>query len=126
VNINAKSLLFFSALMGLLVLVLAVISLYSFREFSLYTAERHARSVAETIQVGLTESMVNETDAKPFNAKPFIERLAGVSGVNNVRILRGSAVVKQFGPGLTQGHQADKIERLFSQTVLVAHVVSHL
>ena len=109
-NINAKSLLFFSALMGLLVLVLAVISLYSFREFSLYTAERHARSVAETIQVGLTESMVNETDAKPFNAKPFIERLAGVSGVNNVRILRGSAVVKQFGPGLTQGHQADKIE----------------
>lgn len=106
-TLNTKTLLFFSALMGLLVLVLAAISLYSFRQFSLYTAEHHARSVAETIKVGLTESMVNGTIAK---RPQFLDRLSGVPGVQNVRLIRGSAVVKQFGPGLTQERPADGIE----------------
>lgn len=106
-TLNTKTLLFFSALMGLLVLVLAAISLYSFRQFSLYTAEHHARSVAETIKVGLTESMVNGTIAK---RPQFLDRLAGVPGVQNVRIIRAPTVVKQFGPGLAQDHQADGIE----------------
>ncbi len=100
-TLNTKTLLFFTALMGLLILVLAAISLYSFRQFSLYTAERHARSVAETIKVGLTESMVNGTIAK---RPQFLDRLAGVPGVQNVRILRGPAVVRQFGAGLAQEH----------------------
>ena len=106
-TLNTKSLLFFSALMGILVLVLAAISLYSFRQFSLYTAERHARSVAETIKVGLTESMVNGTIAK---RPQFLNRLAGVPGVQNVRIMRGPAVVSQFGAGFAQELQADGIE----------------
>jgi len=106
-TLNTKTLLFFSTLMGLLVLVLAAISLYSFRQFSLYTAEHHARSVAETIKVGLTESMVNGTIAK---RPQFLDRLSGVPGVQNVRLIRGPAVVKQFGPGLTQERQADGIE----------------
>ena len=106
-SLNTKTLLFFSTLMGLLVLVLAAISLYSFRQFSLYTAEHHARSVAETIKVGLTESMVNGTIAK---RPQFLDRLAGVPGVQNVRIIRGPAVVKQFGLGLSQDHRADGIE----------------
>lgn len=106
-TLNTKTLLFFSTLMGLLVLVLATISLYSFRQFSLYTAEHHARSVAETIKVGLTESMVNGTIGKRLQ---FLDRLAGVPGVQNVRVMRGPAVVKQFGPGLAQDHQSDGIE----------------
>ncbi len=98
-TLNTKTLLFFSVLMGLLILVLAAISLYSFRQFSLYTAEHHARSVAETIKVGLTESMVNGTIGK---RPQFLDRLTGVPGVQNVRVMRGPAVVKQFGPGLSR------------------------
>jgi len=106
-TLNTKTLLFFSTLMGLLILLLAAISLYSFRQFSLYTSEHHARSVAETIKVGLTESMVNGTIGK---RPQFLDRLAGVPGVQNVRIIRGPAVIKQFGPGLALDHQADGIE----------------
>ncbi len=98
-TINAKILVFFSTLMVFLVLVLVAISLYSFQNFSLYTAERHARSVAEAVKVGLTESMVNGT----INKRPeFLQRLGNVPGVQNIRIIRGPAVDNQFGPGLPQ------------------------
>ena len=106
-TLNAKMLIFFSSLMAVLVLVLAAISLYSFREFSLYTAERHARSVAETVKVGLTESMVNGTISKRTE---FLGRLGNVPGVEGVRVVRGPAVIKQFGSGLPQEHPKDKVE----------------
>lgn len=106
-NLNAKMLIFFSTLMGVLVLVLVMISLYTFREFSLYTAERHARSVAETVKVGLTESMVNGT----INKRPeFLDRLGSVPGIEDVRVVRGPAVVKQFGPGLPQEQPSGAVE----------------
>jgi diguanylate cyclase (GGDEF)-like protein len=69
----------------------------SFRHFSIYTAERHVRSVAETIKVGLTESMINGTINK---RQQFLARLADVPGVHLVRVTRGPAVISQFGPGL--------------------------
>ena len=98
-SLNAKILVFFSILMAALLLFVIAIGLYTLREFSLYTAERHARSVAETVKVGLTESMVNGT----INKRPqFLERLRDVPGVEKVRVIRGPAVVSQFGPGIAQ------------------------
>jgi diguanylate cyclase (GGDEF)-like protein len=94
-----KTLLFFVSIMALLVVVLTVLSTYSFYRFSLYTAERHARSVAEIIKVGLTESMINGTIAK---RPQFLGRLDGVPGVRAVRVVRGPAVAAQYGPGLAQ------------------------
>lgn len=106
-TINAKILLFFSILMGFLALVLLAISLYSFHNFSLYTAERHARSVAEAVKVGLTESMVNGTIGR---RSEFLQRLGNVPGVQNVRIIRGGVVDKQFGSGLPQERPASDDE----------------
>jgi diguanylate cyclase (GGDEF)-like protein len=103
-RLHTKTLVFFSILMGLLVLVLGAISLYSFQRFSLYTAERHARSVAESVKVGLTESMVNGTIGK---RPQFLDRLAGVPGVESVRVVRGPAVTKQFGPGFVNERPED-------------------
>ena len=98
-TINTKILVFFSALMLFLILVLVAISFYSIERFSLYSAERHASSVAEAIKVGLTESMVNGTISKRTE---FLQRLVNVPGVQNIRVIRGAAVSKQFGPGLPQ------------------------
>ena len=98
-KLNDKTLVFFAAIMAVLVLAVTVLSAYSFRRFSLYTAERHARSVAEAVKVGLTESMINGTiDKRP----QYLSRLAGVPGVQSVRVVRGPAVARQFGPGLAQ------------------------
>lgn len=88
---------FFVVILAMLVVVLAGLSALSFRHFSLYTAEHHARSVAETIKVGLTESMINGTIDK---RQQFLVRLSVVPGVHRVRVVRGQPVVGQFGPGL--------------------------
>ncbi len=63
-TLSHKTLVFFSSILALLLLVLTALSVYSFRQFSLYTAKRHALSVAESIKVGLTESMINGTIGK--------------------------------------------------------------
>ncbi|MDA8257626.1 MAG: GGDEF domain-containing protein [Betaproteobacteria bacterium] len=99
-----KILLVSAGILTVLVIVLTVLSALSFRDFSLYTAERHARSVAETIKVGLTESMINGTINK---RQQFLTRLATVPGVNRVRVARGPAVIKQFGSGLSSEGASD-------------------
>ncbi len=95
-KLKDKTLVFFISIMALLIVVLTALSAYSFRGFSLYTAERHALSVAETIKVGLTESMINGTIDK---RQQFLARLSTVPGVQQVRVVRGQAVINQFGPG---------------------------
>jgi diguanylate cyclase (GGDEF)-like protein len=97
-KLKDKTQVFFIGLLAMLVVVLTVFSALGFRRFSIYTAERHARSVAETVKVGLTESMINGMINK---RQQFLERLATVPGVRQVRVARGPAVVKQFGPGLS-------------------------
>jgi diguanylate cyclase (GGDEF)-like protein len=98
-KLKDKTLVFFISIMALLVVVLTVLSAFSLRRFSLYTAERHALSVAETVKVGLTESMINGTIDK---RQQFLSRLSSVPGVQQVRVIRGQAVIDQFGPGLSQ------------------------
>lgn len=95
-RLKDKTLVFFVSIMALLIIVLTALTAYSFRQFSLYTAERHALSVAETIKVGLTESMINGTIDK---RQQLLARLAAVPGVQQVRVVRGQAVIDQFGPG---------------------------
>jgi diguanylate cyclase (GGDEF)-like protein len=96
-KLKDKTLVFFVSILAILVVVLTVLSALSFRHFSIYTAERHARSVAETVKVGLTESMINGTIDK---RQQFLARLAAVPGVQRVRVIRAPAVVNQFGPGM--------------------------
>lgn len=96
-KLKDKILVFFIGIVALLALVMTSMSALSFRHFSIYTAERHARSVAETVKVGLTESMINGTIDK---RQQFLARLVAVPGVQRVRVVRGPAVVGQFGPGL--------------------------
>lgn len=98
-KLKNKTTVFFASIMALLVVVLTVLSAFSFRRFSLYTAERHALSVAEAVKVGLTESMINGTIDK---RQQFLSRLSAVPGVQQVRVIRGQAVIDQFGPGLSQ------------------------
>ena len=107
-SLNTKMMIFFGAIIGVLVIVINILSLYSFRQFSLYTAERHALSVAETVREGLTESMINGTIAR---RPQFLNRLRGVPGVKAVHVLRAPGVIDQFGPGLNEERPGDDQER---------------
>lgn len=97
-KLTTKFLMYFVGILAVLVVVLTGLSALSFYFFSIHTTERHARSVAETVKVGLTESMINGTIGK---RQQFLARLSSVPGVKNVRIVRGPPVVKQYGPGLS-------------------------
>lgn len=98
-KLKDKILMFFVSIMAVLVVVLTVFSALGFRRFSIYNTERHARSVADTVKVGLTESMINGTIDK---RQQFLARLSSVAGVKQVRVFRGEAVIRQFGPGLAE------------------------
>lgn len=96
-RLNTKTAVFFAAIMSLLIVVVTALSAWSFRRFSLYMAERYTISVAEAVKIGLTEEMINGTVAKRLE---FLERLRDTPGVTSLRVVRGPAVARQFGPGL--------------------------
>ena len=91
------------------IVVLVLISLYSFRIFSINTARQHAETAAEIILVSLTESMVNGVISKREN---LLERLSHIEGLLSVRIIRGENVAKQFGPGMASEASTDEIDEL--------------
>ncbi|MDK9726012.1 MAG: diguanylate cyclase [Sterolibacteriaceae bacterium MAG5] len=95
-RLNTKTLVFFAAIMTLLIVVVTALSAWSFRRFSLYMAERHTVSVAEAVKIGLTEAMINGTIDKRLE---FLERLKNMPGVAGIHVVRGPAVIQQFGAG---------------------------
>ncbi|MCG7985852.1 MAG: diguanylate cyclase [Candidatus Thiodiazotropha weberae] len=112
-GLKRKTTTFFFILTVIMVAALVGASLFSFRYFALSTAEDQARTAAEIVRVHLTESMVNGTIDK---RKTFLDRLAAVKGLFDVRVVRGPGVVKQFGPGLKSEQQLDSIDKQVIQT----------
>jgi len=122
VSLKNKVLMFFVGILIALMFVLTILSALSFRDFSLFTAERHARSVAETIIVSLTESMINGTMDQ---RDQFLKRLATVPGVGRVRVIRAQSVIDQFGPGLDINRASSaEIEQVLSTGQPVFKVVN--
>lgn len=106
-NLRAKVMLFFGALSVGLALALVAIGLWSFRQYSIVSAEEHIRTAAEITRVHLTESMINGVINKREN---FLVRLMEVKGLQSARVVRGPLVEQQFGKGLDQEKPADEIE----------------
>ncbi|MEG3638496.1 diguanylate cyclase [Magnetococcus sp. PR-3] len=107
-KLTTKTTVFTIALSSALLVVLLIISLYAFRQFSLSNAEEHARTAAEIVRVSLTEAMVNGVITE---RERMLQRLSAVEGLRDARVVRGQPVVKQFGDGLTQERDLDKIEK---------------
>jgi diguanylate cyclase (GGDEF)-like protein len=106
-GLKTESTSFFAGLSVMVVVVLVGVGLISFRYFSLSAAEEQARTAAEIVRVHLTESMVNATISK---RKTFLDRLSGVKGLLDTRVIRGPGVARQFGPGLDREQKQDAIE----------------
>jgi diguanylate cyclase (GGDEF)-like protein len=107
-KLNAKILSFFSILAVSLFVVVTTISLYSFREFSIASSREHMRTASEIVRAHLTDSMINGTISKREN---FLQRLTEVQGLQSARVVRGPAVEKQFGAGMSREKPADDIEQ---------------
>ncbi|QEP42447.1 diguanylate cyclase [Ectothiorhodospiraceae bacterium BW-2] len=105
-------------LITLLMVVLLVVSLIAFRQFSIHTAESHAQSVAEVVRVSMTEAMINGVIQ---HRSSFLERMQEVKGLNDVYLVRGQHVVAQYGAGLASERAVDDIDR---QVLLTGQAVS--
>jgi diguanylate cyclase (GGDEF)-like protein len=112
-GLKRKTTTFFFILTVIMVSALVGASLFSFRYFALSTAEDQARTAAEIVRLHLTESMVNGTITK---RKTFFDRLSGIKGLFNVRVIRGPGVVRQYGPGLASEQQQDDIDEQVLQS----------
>ncbi|SEI74574.1 diguanylate cyclase (GGDEF) domain-containing protein [Allopseudospirillum japonicum] len=93
--------------MFLLMFVISLAGLASFRDFSIRAATEHTRTTAEMIRVALTESMLNGTMDTRHS---LLERIAGVEGLDEARVVRGDAVKEQFGEGIAMETQADRLD----------------
>jgi len=112
-TLNFKVSLFFIAVSVALIVVLTVITLFAFRQFSINTATEHLRTAAEITRVHLTESMINGTIDK---RQTFLLRLAEVQNLKTARAIRSPIVDAQFGETRKGEYLPDAIEKQVLKT----------
>lgn len=106
-KLHTKTLLALSGVVLVLMLVTALASLISFRDFSIRSATEHTRTAAETIRVALTESMLNGTI---HERDGLLTRVGQIKGLKEARVIRGKQVNEQFGDGLEIEGITDEID----------------
>ena len=112
-KLTTKTTLFSVVLTTVLIVSLVVMSLLSFRQFSISSAQEHARIAAEIVRVNLTESMINGVITK---RESFLRRLSEIQGLTEARVVRGPGVIEQYGEGLAQERPRDEIEHQVLKT----------
>ena len=112
-KLRKKTTLFLLALAALMVVVITAGGLLSFQYFFVNVAEQKAHTAAEIVRAHLTSAMVNGTIGK---RQGFMQQLKQVSGLLDVRVTRGPAVVAQYGKGLADELDWDGIEREVMKT----------
>ncbi|MFA6015157.1 MAG: diguanylate cyclase [Gallionellaceae bacterium] len=106
-NLNKKVTIFSVTLALVMITVLIVVSLLSFRQFSIMSAQSQVRTAAEMLRVTLTESMINGVISK---REGLLHRFSEVEGLQSVHVVRGPHVEKQFGAGFNEERVTDSIE----------------
>ena len=94
-------------------LAFLLMNLYMLRVYAIRNAEREAKNVAELVRDTLTSYMLlGIMDRRD----EFLTRIREVEGVKDIRVIRGQAVVKQFGQGSKYEVPMDELEKSVLQT----------
>ncbi len=75
------------------------------------SAESRAQETADGLINGMNMLMLTGEITDPENRKLLLNKMSQSRGVSELRIIRGSAVVKQFGPGLPTEAAIDDLDR---------------
>ena len=75
-------------------IVLIALQTYASRNSSINYSLKKAESISEIVQSGLTAHMINDTMDK---RKAFLNSIANTKSIDNIWIVRGTNVEKQFG-----------------------------
>ncbi|MDX8409588.1 MAG: diguanylate cyclase [Mariprofundales bacterium] len=107
-NLRKKKNLFVWLSMVVMILLFSVVSLLSFRYFSLDTVRSQSRMAAEMVRVALTEEMEKGLIKERAD---LIARMNRVPGLEDIHVVRGQPVIDQFGPGNTSERPASEQEK---------------
>ncbi len=81
---------------------------FNFRDYGVASAKEKAGVMAELVKTGLTSHMVNGTmDQRDF----FIDGISNLKDVEDLWIIRGDKVIKQFGPPREMEKPRDEIDK---------------
>ena len=80
-----------------LIVLLSVVTIYSFQYFSQETIREQGRMSAELLRIALTEQMRTGVIGE---REILFKRLRAIPGLIDVRVARGEPVIRQFGPGI--------------------------
>lgn len=75
------------------------------------SAEMRAQDTADGLINGMNMLMLTGKISNPENRKLLLSKMSQLRGVSELRIIRGSAVVRQFGPGLPTEAATDDMDR---------------
>ena len=76
-------------------------------EAAIEQAQDFARTAHDMVLAGLTGMMVTGTIPQ---REVFIDQIKQLPSISEVRVLRGEAVIRQFGPGVEQEREHDAVE----------------
>jgi hypothetical protein len=95
-------------LLGLIfLLVISVLGL-SYRMLSLRESRSRALAIAELVRDTLTSYMVMGVMDR---RNEFLDRIREIPAVENIRVIRGESVIRQFGPGSLLETPQDDLEK---------------
>ncbi len=83
------------------------------RQTAIHQAEAFASTLHEMTLAGLTTMMITGTI---HQRAAFLDQIIELQNVNDLRVLRGENVSKQFGEGTDQEKPRDEVERTVLQT----------
>ena len=88
------------------------------------SAELRAEEAADGLINGMNMLMLTGQISEPENRRLFIEKMSKSQGIAEVRMIRGQAVIEQYGPGLPEEQPRDEIDRQVLSTG--KHVFQHI
>jgi len=106
-RLQTKTTLFYSLTTLLIVVTIIVVSLFSFRQFSIKSAKQNTQMVAEMVRLSLTEAMINGVINK---RETYLQRLKEINGLIDIRVIRSDHVRKQFGQGMENEEVQNELE----------------
>jgi methyl-accepting chemotaxis protein len=90
-----------------LLLIVGIFTALEFRGYGIKSAEKEAKVIAELVKSGLTAHMITGT----MNMRDyFLKQIEDIKEIENLRIVRGDKVNKQFGKGRFIEEPQDEID----------------
>jgi len=108
VGLRKKFSIFLGLFVGILLIPIILIFIFSFRSYSISNAKEKAHIIANMVKDGLTTHMENDIMA---SRNIFLAKVSKIDGVKNLKILRSKNVDKQFGKAIESSFLLDELEK---------------